>query len=322
MAVAAATTSIAALLLILLSASLSFPQSLPAAPSAASLHPVINAIGSDLRATEAMDVMRHVYSTDRWFNFEKFGETAQYLKGAMHQAGLENVKIGKPPADGVTNAGFWTTPLAWDAKQATLEIVDPPLPAETRAFCDDQKVPTSLGGWSGSTPPGGITAEVVEVRDWPAEKIARMNLRGKLAMTDENPANIKWALVKAGALGATYASSENPSLQDARQWMNAWGDYGWGVHQRQRAAALLLHHSAPGLDGVAPHRSTRCRPREGGGGRSTITPCHCPETRLRSGPLCLGSHIRSNGGVARGGPRLRAKSDLLGTALLPFGCRG
>jgi hypothetical protein len=200
----------------------------PAAPSPpTSLQRLIPEIQAELNPEEAMDFMRRVYSTDRWFNFEKFRETAEYLKGTMQQMGLDRVEIALPPADGVTQAGFWTMPLAWDAKQARLEIVAPALPAESRVLCDYQKVPTSLGEWSGSTPPGGVTAEVVDVRDWPPERIARMDLRGKLALTEENPAGIKWALVKAGAVGAINASTENPTLQDARQWMNAWGDYGW-----------------------------------------------------------------------------------------------
>jgi hypothetical protein len=199
----------------------------PAVAEPASLPHLITEIQAEVNAEEAMDFMRRVYSTDRWFNFEKFGETAQYLKAAMQQIGLDGAQIGRPPADGVTQAGFWTMPLAWNAKAATLEIVDPSVPAESRVLCDYQKIPTALGEWSGSTPPGGVTAEVVEVQDWPPERIAAMNLRGKLALTDENPADIKWALVKAGALGAINASTENPSLQDARQWMNAWGDYGW-----------------------------------------------------------------------------------------------
>jgi hypothetical protein len=190
---------------------------MPAASPAPRLPDLITKIQAEMNPQEAMDFMRQVYSTDRWFNFEKFGETAEYLNRTMRQISLANVEIGRPPADGVTQAGFWTMPLAWGAKQARLEIIDPPLPTESRVLCDYQKVPTSLGEWSGSTPPGGVTAEVVEVQDWPPERIARMDLRGKLALTDENPADIKWALVKAGALGAINASTENPSLQDAHQ---------------------------------------------------------------------------------------------------------
>lgn len=219
-------------------------------------------IQSELNPDEAMVLMRRVYSTDRWFNFPKFMETAEYLEGEMQQIGLQNVQVGKPPADGVTQAGFWTMPLAWDAKQATLEIVDPRVPAELRVLCNYQKVPTSLGEWSAPTLPGGITAEVIEVKDWPASKIAKMDLRGKLAMTDENPAGIKWALVKAGALGAINAFSENPSLLDARQWMNAWGDYGWAFI---KSSAPLLYFSVTPRQAemirrlIAQHGSVRVR---------------------------------------------------------------
>lgn len=213
------------LILILLGAPLAFAA--PPAGPAAELNTLIQDIRGEMLPEQAMEYMRNLYSTDRWFNFSEFQETANYLKLQMQDIGLEQVEIGTPPADGITQFGFWTMPLAWDVKQATLEIVDPQVPADLRVLCDYRKVPTSLGEWSGPTPPEGITAEVVEVKDWPAEKIAQMDLRGKLALTDENPAGIKWALAKAHALGAINTGTENPSLRDGRQWVNAWGDNGW-----------------------------------------------------------------------------------------------
>jgi hypothetical protein len=188
---------------------------------------LIAQIQAGLRPEEAMDYMRRVYSTDRWFSFEKFGETAAYLQAAMRQIGLENAELVHAPADGVTQAGFWTMPLAWDVKDARLEIVEPSVPADARVLADYQKVPTSVCEWSGPTPPGGITAEVVEIPELPAARIAQMDLRGKIAMTDANPQDLKWALVKAGATVVVNAFNEEPSLLDARQWINAWGDDGW-----------------------------------------------------------------------------------------------
>ncbi|HXH50809.1 MAG TPA: DUF4910 domain-containing protein [Terriglobia bacterium] len=213
-------------LLILLCAPLAF--SAPPAGPAAELDTIIQNVRAELLPEQAMEYMRSIYSTDRWFNFAKFQETADYLKGQMQDIGLQQVEIGTPPADGETQFGFWTMPLAWDVKEATLEIVEPKVPADLRVLADYRKVPTSLGQWSGPTPPGGITAEVVEVKDWPAKKIAQMDLRGKLALTDENPDGIKWALAKAHALGALNTGTENPSLRDGRQWVNSWGDNGWG----------------------------------------------------------------------------------------------
>jgi len=212
-------------LLILLCAPIAF--SAPPAGPATELHALIQNVRADVLPEQAMEYMRSIYSTDRWFNFAKFQETTDYLKLQMQKMGLQQVEIGTPPADGVTQFGFWTMPMAWDVKEATLEIVEPKVPANLRVLGDYRKVPTSLGEWSGPTPPGGITAEVVEVKDWPAKKIAQMDLRGKLALTDENPDGIKWALAKAHALGAINTGTENPSLRDGRQWVNAWGDDGW-----------------------------------------------------------------------------------------------
>src|SRR2546422_4139873 len=207
----------------------------PSAPEAPDVSPaggldrIIAQIQADLRPEEAMDIMRAVYSTDRWFNFEKFGLTAEYLQGVTRQIGLEDAEVVRAPADGVTQMGFWTMPLAWDVKAGRLEIVDPTVPAESRVLADYQKVPTSVCEWSGPTPPDGITAEVVEIPPWPAAKIAATDLRGKIAMTHASPQDLKSALVKSGAAAVINAYSEEPTLEDARQWVNAWGDYGWDV---------------------------------------------------------------------------------------------
>ncbi|MGH7490345.1 MAG: M28 family peptidase, partial [bacterium] len=122
-------------------------------------------------------------------------------------------------------------PLAWDARQARLEIVEP----ESSVLCDYQSVPTSLGMWSGPTPPGGITAELVDIAKTPWAEV-----KGKLVLTDKNSAGYKFNLVKYGALGAVNGFSENPALQDGRQWINAWGDNGWGF---TKASTPLLSFS-------------------------------------------------------------------------------
>jgi peptidase M28-like protein len=188
---------------------------------------LVEAIRSEVQPDQAMDFMRHVYATDRWFTFPKFQETAAYLSRTMGEIGLKNVELLGAPADGVTQVGFWTEPMAWDAKSARLEILDPTVHSADRILADYEKIPTSLGMWSGSTPPEGITAEVVEVHGEDAPAIAKMPLKGKFALTDNNPAGFKWAFVKAGAVGAINAFTENSELQDGRQWINAWGDNGW-----------------------------------------------------------------------------------------------
>src|SRR5437588_10008837 len=146
----------------------------------------------------------------------------------MEAIGLEDVELSGGPANGSSQSGFWTMPLAWDVKSARLEIVDPQVPADVATLADYQKIPSSLGMWSGATPPEGVMAEVVSLPDVDLPRLGKMHLTGKLVLMNQNPAGFKWALVKSGALGAINTFSENPSLENGRQWINAWCDQGWG----------------------------------------------------------------------------------------------
>src|SRR5437667_1252647 len=85
---------------------------------------------------QAMRDVRTIWETDRWFTFPKFEETAKNVAAIMKRAGLEEIEIGTPPADGVSQGGFWTMPLAWDIKVGTLEILDPQVPAAQRVLAD------------------------------------------------------------------------------------------------------------------------------------------------------------------------------------------
>jgi hypothetical protein len=179
---------------------------------------------TEVKPEPAMEKMRRIHANDRWFTFPKFEQTAKYLEQVMTDAGLKSVEIVAAPADGKSRFGYWTMPLAWDARSAKLEIVSPAVSAELRLLADYSATPASLGMWSGPTPPDGVIAEVV---DWKKG----VDVRGKLALTSVNPANLKWELVKAGALGAINGFSENPELRDDRQWINAWGDRGWAFNK-------------------------------------------------------------------------------------------
>lgn len=200
-----------------------------AGPPSPTLPAILELLHSEWKAEAAMGYMRKVYSTDRFFTFPKFAETAKYLELTMREIGLKQVEIVNAPADGKTQVGFWTEPLAWDVKSATLELLDDSVPADERMLADYAKVPASLVMWSGPTKKGGVTAEVVAVT---SEGLGKTDLRGKIALTDVNPANIKWLLVKAGALGAINTFTENPALPNGRQWINAWGDDGWAYTAR------------------------------------------------------------------------------------------
>ncbi|HEV2498108.1 MAG TPA: M28 family peptidase [Terriglobia bacterium] len=207
------------------------------------LESLVAELRGEVQPDQAMDFVRHIYSTDRWFTFPKFKETTDYLQSAMLAIGLHRVERLGAPADGTSQFGYWTEPLAWDVTNARLEIVDPTVPAAERVLTDYQKVPCSLCMWSGATPPGGVTAEVVELKETKPQAIGRLDLRGKLVLTADVPSDIKWALAKAGALGAINTYTENPGLLDGRQWINAWGDDGWAF--TKGSAPLLCFSLSP-----------------------------------------------------------------------------
>jgi len=146
------------------------------------------------------------------------------LQRTMKSIGLRDVELLGAPADGITQAGYWTMPLAWEARSARLEIVEPIVAEKFRVLADYASVPASLGMWSGPTPRQGLVAEVIEAK----EVTDSQDWKGKIVLTRENPAGLKWLLVRKGAAGAINGFTENPDLQDDRQWINAWGDRGWG----------------------------------------------------------------------------------------------
>jgi hypothetical protein len=180
-----------------------------------------SAIQAEVKPDTAMRNMRAVWETDRWFTFPKFHETAATLRRLLTEARLAEVEVLHAPADGVTQAGYWTMPMAWDAKAARLEIVEPKVDPKLRVLADFRETPASLCMWSGPTTQAGITASLVE-HPGPAEA-----LRGKFVLTRRNPAGLKWRLAREGVAGVINAFTENQWLQDERQWINSWGDNGW-----------------------------------------------------------------------------------------------
>jgi len=223
------------------------PGVLSAAQPELRIEPLVQEIQKEVQPEEALQYMRRIYATDRWFTFPKFQETAEYLQGVLKTIGLSDVELLGAPADGVTQYGFWTMPLAWDAKRARLEIVEPAVPEDVRVLADYEQIPCSLGMWSGPTPPGGITAEVAEMTsDDPAEW-EKVDMQGKLVLTRPDllplTKSLKWILVKKGALGAINAYTENPDFKDARHWVNFWGDSGWAF--TKTSTPLLCFSATP-----------------------------------------------------------------------------
>jgi hypothetical protein len=182
----------------------------------------------NVNSAEALANVRRIWENDRWFDFAHFQQTANNVAEMMRQAGLEDVQIGYAPADGTTQSGFWTEPMAWDAHVGTLEIVSPNVPEDMRVIADYQRVPASLCMWSGPTPAGGVETEIVLPPSDMSKSMRNADLKGKLVLGGHMS---KTALAKAGALGMIHESATNPALLDERDWVNSFGDNGWAFNK-------------------------------------------------------------------------------------------
>ena len=197
------------------------------------LQQIVQAVHAEVSAGEALDFVMQLHSIDRWQDFSKFRQSAEYLQKKMTELGLRNVELLPGPADGVSQFGWWTMPLAWNVRNASLELIEPAGAAGMSVLCDYRQEPASLIQWSGSTPPEGLEAEVVELRSTRAAELAMVDVKGKMVLV-EVPADLsergalKAALYQKGAAGIISDYTENQDLRDGHYWVNAWGDYGWG----------------------------------------------------------------------------------------------
>ena len=104
--------------------------------------------------------MKHVYSicdTDRWFDYSKHEETAEYCADAMRNAGFSEVELLPMKADGKTVYCDWSLPKAWKAYHGKLRF------AGGEEICDYHKKPCSLVMYTPSA--DNIEGEVIEVTD-------------------------------------------------------------------------------------------------------------------------------------------------------------
>lgn len=188
-------------------------------------------IAADIEAIQALD---------RHFTFPKFLESARLVVRKLSECGLEGSLL-EQPADGVTRMGDWTMPLAWDCREAVLELVEPAA-AKGRVLARRSQDPNSLAMWSAPTQGDGVVAEIVgPLRLDPAgdgagrpslvleggrpRPVQDGELSGKIAFSSQNPRNLKAALLRAGCVG--MVSSFMPKGQDLpenRSWVNGWAD--------------------------------------------------------------------------------------------------
>ncbi len=209
------------------------------------LDEITTLIDKEVSTSELLANIEAIQGIDRYFTFPKFMESARMVVRKLADYGVES-RVLEQPADGISRMGDWTMPLAWDCREASLELVAPEA-VKGKVLCRRSQDPNAVAMWSAPTGPEGLTAEVVgplrvsvdrkkRSQEWKMAEpggdrpLREGELAGKIVYTDASPRNIKPLLVKAGAAGVI--SSFSPAkeyLPHNRFWINGGADdsSGW-----------------------------------------------------------------------------------------------
>jgi len=140
-----------------------------------------------------LDRLREIWERDKWNDYSRYEDTANYCLDSMKAAGLKDTETLYLKADGKTCYGDWVIPLAWKAERGVLCYAD------GEVIADYQKNPCSLSMYSPSTD-GVVEGEVVDVTgmdEFPSDG----SLKGKILLSDRPNAAIARKAYNAGAIG-------------------------------------------------------------------------------------------------------------------------
>ena len=107
----------------------------------------------------------------------------------LRAAGLVHVEESTYPLDGETLGGHDPFPLAWEPYDATVKIVGP----VQEPVVDLASTSSCLAWWSTPTPPGGMTAELIDVGTGESDAdFAGKELAGKIVLIGHTPRPGGW----------------------------------------------------------------------------------------------------------------------------------
>jgi len=176
-----------------------------------------------------------IYENDRWNRFSGYKKTADYLEKKIKSYGADDFERISIPCDGRTKLGDWILPLAWEAEDGLLELLDSTNIA-VNVLADYKAVPNGLTRWSPPTKPEGEIRELVYIADARDEK-AWKDTRGKMVFTHSGPGGFVYGLaVRNGASGIVTDYSTAP-VEYAKEthWWNTWTSlWGWGLTKQDK----------------------------------------------------------------------------------------
>jgi len=116
-------------------------------------------VKEELSGEKARDYVEQISHYHRIQASTMFHQAAEHVKQQLLNIGIADAKIEQFTSDGATK--YWThiSPMGWEVKSAELRLIEP----EQQLLARYADIPTSLHTCSNATPPGGTTAELIDV---------------------------------------------------------------------------------------------------------------------------------------------------------------
>ncbi len=166
-----------------------------------------------------------LYELERPRGYAVFRDSTDWCMKVLEKAGLSDVRRIAHKADGETAAYDFIMPQAWDLRgRSALEMVEP----QRETLADTDVSTLFVSEYSAPTPPGGITAELV---DYAALDPKDPQCRGKFVfcrgyLPPMHP--LYHDLAAAGCAGIVFAAFETTEHEPEKpSWTNGHGHIGW-----------------------------------------------------------------------------------------------
>ena len=186
---------------------------------------LIDRVEKHLSMDDLMRTLAAIRDLDRLFTFPTFLESARRTADELKAVGCDEAEVVEFAADGETVYADFVAPLAWDVREAALEIVEPNDEARTIIRRSDE--PNAVVMWCGPTPSEGLTGGVVLWDELSDEEREAADLSGQFLYTRSKPATVKRPAVEKGALGVigSYGfQREGDDFENCVCWNNAWSE--------------------------------------------------------------------------------------------------
>jgi aminopeptidase YwaD len=160
-------------------------------------------LNENLSGEKAHETVKQITRFYRSPGSAGFHAATNIVADMLRAGGFEDLEVTRYPIDGETEFNHRKLPLAWEPYSAVVRMTNP----AQKELVNFDTAPSCLAWWSAPTPPGGQSADVIDVGTGESEEdYAGKDLKGKVAFihTTDRPEGWMYAsglALEKGAVG-------------------------------------------------------------------------------------------------------------------------